>query len=77
MDKDQYRGLVARFKLSQEAFGAAIGVGKRTSQGYANGLSIPIPTAALLRLVADRHVSFAAVKRLVGQIKEEQAKKDS
>ena len=61
--------MLARFKLSQAAFGAAFGIGKRTSQGYANGESIPIPTAVLLQLIAEGKVSFAGVKRLVQQIK--------
>jgi transcriptional regulator with XRE-family HTH domain len=72
MNKDQYRALLAKFKISQEAFAEAIGIGKRTSQGYANGEPIPIPVAVLLQLLARGQVSFAAVKRLVNQIKEAQ-----
>jgi hypothetical protein len=71
MTKDQYRSLLAKLKLSQEAFGRAFGIGKRTSQGYANGLPIPVPTAALLHFIDEGKIAFDEVKLLVpGLIKE-------
>ena len=71
MTKNQYRALLAKLSLSQAAFGRAFGIGKRTSQGYANGLPIPVPTAALLHLIAEGKVAFDDVTRMTpGLIKE-------
>ena len=74
MTEDQYRALLAKLELSQAAFAAAFGIGKRTSQGYANGLPIPIPTAVLLHFIDAGTVDFDEVKPLVIELIKEAAK---
>jgi hypothetical protein len=49
---NQYRAAIAKLGLSQQRAGTWLGIGKRTSQGYALGeYPVPEPTAKLLRLV--------------------------
>ena len=48
----QYRAAIAKLGLSQERAGLWLGIGKRTSQGYALGeRPVPEPVAKLLRLM--------------------------
>ena len=52
MTANQYRAAIKTLGLSQEAAGDWLGVGRRTSQGWALGeRPVPEPTAKLLRLV--------------------------
>jgi hypothetical protein len=52
MTPNQYRAAIAALGLSQERAGVWLGVGKRTSQGWALGeYPVPEPVAILLRLV--------------------------
>jgi hypothetical protein len=52
MTPTQYRTAIAALGLSQERAGLWLGIGKRTSQGYALGeYPVPGPTAKLLRLM--------------------------
>jgi len=52
MTAAQYKAAIARLGLSQERAGDWLGIGRRTSQGYALGETpVPEPTAKLLRLV--------------------------
>lgn len=52
MTPDQYRKALAKLGVSQEGAADILGIGKRTSQGYALGESdVPEPLAVLLRLV--------------------------
>lgn len=52
MTPNQYRAAIKALKLSQERAGDWLGIGRRTSQGYALGeYPVPEPTAKLLRLM--------------------------
>lgn len=52
MTSAQYRAAIKRLALSQERAGDWLGIGRRTSQGYALGeYPVPEPVAKLLRLV--------------------------
>lgn len=52
MTPAQYRTAIAKLGLSQERAGLWLGIGKRTSQGYALGeRPVPEPVAKLLRLM--------------------------
>ena len=52
MTPTQYKAAIAKLGLSQERAGDWLGIGRRTSQGYALGeYPVPEPTAKLLRLV--------------------------
>jgi hypothetical protein len=52
MTPTQYKASIASLSLSQERAGDWLGIGRRTSQGYALGeYPVPEPTAKLLRLV--------------------------
>lgn len=54
MTPHQYRAAIAALGLSQERAGDWLGIGRRTSQGYALGeRPVPEPVAKLLRLVLD------------------------
>lgn len=51
MTANQYRAALKTLDLSQEAAGDWLGVGRRTSQGWALGeRPVPEPVAKLLRL---------------------------
>lgn len=52
MAPEEYRDALGKLGFSQEGIAAYVGVGKRTSQGYALG-EYPIPTgvAVILRLM--------------------------
>lgn len=51
MNPTQYKGAIKALDLSQERAGVWLGIGKRTSQGYALGeYPVPEPVAKLLRL---------------------------
>ena len=52
MNNLEYRAAIKKIGLSQEAAGVWLGIGKRTSQGYALGeYPVPLHIAKLLRLV--------------------------
>lgn len=52
MTPTQYKTAILSLGLSQERAGDWLGIGRRTSQGYALGESpVPEPIAKLLRLV--------------------------
>lgn len=52
MTPTQYKAAIKALGLSQERAGDWLGIGRRTSQGYALGeYPVPEPTAKLLRLV--------------------------
>jgi hypothetical protein len=52
MTPTQYRTAIRALGLSQERAGLWLGIGKRTSQGYALGeYPVPEPIAKLLRLI--------------------------
>jgi hypothetical protein len=52
MTADEYKAAIGRLGLSQERAGVWLGIGKRTSQGYALDESpVPEPVAKLWRLV--------------------------
>jgi len=52
MSKTQYRAHIEALGLSQQRAGEWLGVGKRTSQGWALGETpVPGPVAKLLRLM--------------------------
>jgi hypothetical protein len=51
MTPNQYKAHIASLGLSQEGAGDWLGIGRRTSQGYALGeYPVPEPIAKLLRL---------------------------
>lgn len=51
MTPTQYKAAIKALGLAQEAAGVWLGIGKRTSQGYALGeYPVPEPVAKLLRL---------------------------
>jgi hypothetical protein len=45
MNAKQYRSALARLDLQQDEAARALGIAVRTSNGYANGRSIPEPVA--------------------------------
>ena len=52
MTPTQYRSAIKALGLSQERAGDWLGIGRRTSQGYALGeYPVPQPVAKLLRLM--------------------------
>jgi hypothetical protein len=52
MTPNQYKAAINTLGLSQERAGVWLGIGKRTSQGYALGeYPVPEPVAKLLRLM--------------------------
>ncbi len=51
MTQNQYRTVLERLGLTQDAAATFLGVSVRTSHGYANGSPIPEGTAKLLRLM--------------------------
>ncbi len=63
MTKNQYRALLAKLAVSQERMARLLGIGKRTSQGYAAGEPIPPPTAALLQAVGENKVTIEDLER--------------
>ena len=63
MSRNQYRALLAKLEISQERMAALLGIGKRTSQGYAAGEPIPPPTAALLFAVNEGKVTIDDLER--------------
>ena len=63
MSKTKYRELLARLGLSQERMAKLIGIGKRTSQGYAAGEPIPPPTSALLFALGEGKVTVEDIER--------------
>jgi hypothetical protein len=67
MSKTKYRALLARLELSQQGMANLLGIGRRTSQGYAAGEPIPEPTAILLTLLADGKVTVADVEAARGR----------
>jgi hypothetical protein len=63
MTPNQYRTAIAALGLSQERAGVWLGVGKRTSQGWALGeYPVPEPVAMLLRLVTKLKLTPEEVK---------------
>jgi hypothetical protein len=60
----QYRAQLAEVGASQLGFARALGLGKRTSQGYAMG-ETPIPgwVTKILRLVAAGKVTLAELEK--------------
>jgi hypothetical protein len=63
MTPNQYRTAIAALGLSQERAGVWLGVGKRTSQGWALGeYPVPVPVAMLLRLTIRLKLSPEEVK---------------
>ena len=51
MTPEQYKAAIKKLDLSQERAGDWLGIGRRTSQGYALGeYPVPEPVAKLLRL---------------------------
>ena len=63
MTKNQYRALLAKLGISQERMAHILGIGKRTSQGYAAGEPIPPPTSALLHAVGEGKVTIEDLER--------------
>jgi transcriptional regulator with XRE-family HTH domain len=63
MNAEQYRELLTKLEISQERMAKLIGVGKRTSQGYALGDHIPDPTAILLWLLHAGKITVDDVER--------------
>ncbi len=51
MTANQYRAAMDKLGLSQAGAAEFLGIGIRTSHGYANGEAIPEPIAKLLRLM--------------------------
>ena len=63
MTPSQYKAAIKRLGLSQERAGLWLGVGKRTSQGWALGETrIPEPVAKLLRLCVKLNLKPGDVK---------------
>lgn len=68
MSPNEYREALTTLNLSQESAAAPLGIGKRTSQGYALGETvIPGPTAILLRLLVAGKLSIEDVERVNGR----------
>lgn len=62
MTANQYRTALEKMGLSQEAAAEFLGIGLRTSHGYANGAPIPEPIAKLLRLMVRLELNPKDVK---------------
>lgn len=63
MTANQYRTALAKLGLSQEGAAAPLGIGKRTSQGYALGeCPVPPTIAILLRLLVAGKVSIKDIE---------------
>lgn len=63
MTPTQYRAAIRTLGLSQERAGDWLGIGRRTSQGYALGeYPVPEPVAKLLRLMIKLRLSTDDVK---------------
>lgn len=63
MTPKQYRAALEAASLSQEGWADAIGIGRRTSQGYALGESPVHPAVAiLLRLLAKGTITIKQVE---------------
>lgn len=63
MTPNQYKAAIKALALSQERAGVWLGIGKRTSQGYALGeYPVPEPIAKLLRLCVKLKLSPEDVK---------------
>lgn len=63
MTPNQYRSALRTLGLSQEAAGDWLGVGRRTSQGWALGeRPVPEPVAKLLRLMVKLKLAPRDVK---------------
>lgn len=63
MTPTQYRAAIKTLGLSQERAGDWLGIGRRTSQGYALGeYPVPEPIAMLLRLVIREKLKSEDVK---------------
>ena len=57
MTPTQYKAALSALSLSQERGGDWLGIGRRTSQGYAIGeRPVPEPVAKLLRLCVERKI---------------------
>ncbi len=63
MTKNQYRALLAKLAVSQERMARLLGIGKRTSQGYAAGEPIPPPTSALLFALGEGKIAVEDLER--------------
>lgn len=63
MTKNQYRALLAKLEVSQERMARLLGIGKRTSQGYAAGEPIPPPTSALLFALSEGRIAVEDLER--------------
>jgi len=63
MTKNQYRALLAKLEISQERMAQLLGIGKRTSQGYAAGEPIPPPTSALLFALGEGKIAVEDLER--------------
>jgi hypothetical protein len=60
---EQYKAAIKRLELSQHAAGDWLGIGRRTSAGYALGeYPIPEPIAKLLRLCVKLRLKPEEVK---------------
>ena len=73
MTPTQYRAAIKALGLSQERAGDWLGIGRRTSQGYALGeYPVPAPTAMYLRLcvelMADAKRKNAYAAKLCGEL---------
>jgi hypothetical protein len=67
MTPAQYRAAIKALGLSQHRAGDFLGIGRRTSQGYALGeYSVPEPIAKLLRLMIKLELKPEDVKWLWG-----------
>ncbi len=63
MSADDYKAALAALSLSQERGGDWLGIGRRTSQGYAlNEYPVPEPIAKLLRLCVKMKLKAEDVK---------------
>jgi len=63
MSPTQYKAAIKALGLSQERAGDWLGIGRRTSQGYALGeYPVPQPTAMLLRLMLRMKLDQACFK---------------
>lgn len=64
MTKNQYRALLKKLGLSQNRMAVLIGIGRRTSQGYAAGeVEVPQPTAILLHALDEGKVTVEDLER--------------
>lgn len=65
MDKKEYRAALKKIGLSQEKAGVWLGIGKRTSQGYALGeYPVSAPVRKLLRVMQKYRIDPAEVEGL-------------